>query len=44
MVTTVDTDAHPHDPAAHARGRAMRGVDTLGPALRDPRATDRHGI
>lgn len=41
MVSTIETDSGLDDPAAHARPKAMRGVDRLGPPLKDPRSTDR---
>jgi predicted amidohydrolase len=41
MVCTIDTSTKIADLAAHARARAMRGVDRLGPILSDPRSTDR---
>ncbi|MCP5120776.1 MAG: carbon-nitrogen hydrolase family protein [bacterium] len=44
MVTTIDTDAKIEDPAAHARAKAIRGVDNLGRALKDPRSTNRHSL
>lgn len=44
VVATIDTESHPLDMAALNRPRAMRGVERLGPALRDPRSADRHCI
>ena len=37
MVRTIDTDAPLEDHAAHARERAMRGVERLGPVCKDRR-------
>ena len=41
MVCVIDTEASFDDPAAHARARAMKGVERLGPVLKDPRSKNR---
>jgi predicted amidohydrolase len=41
MTCTIDTRIPLHDHAAHGRSKAIRGVDHLGPAIRDFRSSNR---